>query len=410
MKLKKVYIHLVIFLLLYLEFGYRMVVAQSLSGTVKNLILLMISGSLVLVKIINRQYSINQKQLLLFFWLTLICTVSFLRDQNIGNAIILWITIVTGFAFAVTVKLEDAIRAFVNVMFFLSVCSLILFTVNIVAPQLTQQLPSLGLRYSYANAEVKDAFFSVCLVNSSSHRNYGMTWEPGAFALLLCIALYCYIAFAPRFEIKKLLLFVITIVTTFSTLGYIVMGMILLTTYVPKKTERKKRKAFYIIAVFLLLTLILKRELIYELVFEKLSGLFSGNSSDLSESASARINAVKYPLLAFLRYPILGIGYDNFWYLNTTYCNSVATNTILNWFALFGPLFGAPLTYFYLRLVYHAGKYVNMGKLKLLLLLIASVFLISTESLLRVSLIYVLVFYGCLVSPFQHIQKKDSIS
>lgn len=62
-------------------------------------------------------------------------------------------------------------------------------------------------------------------------RNSGPFWEPGSFAVFLTIALIMQIIIDNRFNLRKNLILLIAIVTTFSTTGYLVTMLILLSTF-----------------------------------------------------------------------------------------------------------------------------------------------------------------------------------
>lgn len=133
---------------------------------------------------------------------------------------------------------------------------------------------------------------------------------------------------------------------------------------------------------------------ITNIVFSKLDGLFSDNGN-LAYTTESRINAIKYPFQAFLSSPFIGIGYDSFSYLNKYICDGLAVNTILNWFACMGLLFGVPCTVCYLITIKKISKLIDLSIIPTILLLLASILMVSTESLLRISFIYVIIFYGC---------------
>ena len=135
----------------------------------------------------------------------------------------------------------------------------------------------------------------------------------------------------------------------------------------------------------------------YETVFGKLSG-FSLDEENV-QTTQDRINAIIYPGLAFLSNPLIGVGYDVFKFINESLCHSVATNTIVNWFAIGGITLGIPCTYFYLKAILKASAYLDLNIILKVALVVTFMFLVSTESLLRISLIYVIIFYGCLSRP-----------
>ena len=130
-----------------------------------------------------------------------------------------------------------------------------------------------------------------------------------------------------------------------------------------------------------------------ELTFGKLDGLFT-SPDNLNRTTESRIDAIIYPGLAFIESPFIGIGYLSFRIMIDTF-NLVPTNTVINWFAVFGATLGVPFTFFYL---YSINKFLKhrLNWLFLCLIFVVSIFLVSTESLFRISLIYVIIFFGTL--------------
>ena len=113
---------------------------------------------------------------------------------------------------------------------------------------------------------------------------------------------------------------------------------------------------------------------------------------------------------AFLSSPLFGVGYDKFSYINRTLCNGVATNTVINWFAVMGLFFGLPCIVGYLRTVLQVSNYAKLNLFAKILIIVASLLLISTESLLRISLVYTIIFYGFGNNNFTEENTEDAIS
>lgn len=388
--IKDVYLHLLVFTLIYVEFGYRMVVTGLVSGTARTLILLFATAPLIFF--LKR---FDPKRTIIFVYLTTLIAFNSLRGDSFENCIILFIPIYIGYIMASTVKIDEFAKTFNNVMFYLSLFSLFVFAVSLIAPSVIYSLPFIGYHLDTYSTKVYDALFSVAIINPGYIRNAGITWEPGAFAVLLSVALCSMLVFEKKRKPVRIIVFIIALITTFSTMGYFTLAGILLAFVFQKgRLNAKSRWNFFLLlAVIVAVVLCLPKD-IYELVFSKLEGLFSDDSVDIAETTQARIDAIKYPFAAFMESPIFGIGYENFAFLNATLCHGVATNTILNWFAAMGLLMGIPCTYYYFKLIFVCGKKMRLYLPGILILIVSLVLPISTESLLRISLIYILIFYG----------------
>lgn len=387
--LKKVYIHLLIFVLIYIEFGYPMVVTELLPGSIRILIILAVAFPLVFMIRSIRIASVAMVAYTIAF-----VALSSIRDASLGNSILWLIPIFVGFLVANTIDFLDLVKAFNSIMVFLAGYSILTFLISVLFPPLIQQLPFLGHRLG-SQATMHNAIFSVCISNATVARNYGIAWEPGAFCLLLCLSLFGLLTFEEKISKTKLFVVVCAIITTFSTMGYFCMfGIFLAFLFKRRSTNAKVRRFALIFTVAFVLLLIVLPASLTEVVFEKLSGLFS-EEEDLAYTTQVRLNAIIYPFEALSSSPFIGIGYDRFVELNKTLCDGMATNTILNWFAILGMFFGIPCTWFYVKFVWRNADYAKMSLISKIILVATAILLVSTESLLRISLMYVLVFYGC---------------
>ena len=386
--LKNIYLHILVFTLIYIEFGYQMVVANAVSGGIRMLILLAVVIPLLFTIKVIRRLSLH-----LIAYLIVLIMVNAMRDTSFKNSILLFIPVFVGFVIANSIKFMDLVKTFNSVVMFLAVFSLITFVISLLFPSIIASLPSLGKVYN-SPASMHNAIFSVCISNSTIVRNYGITWEPGAFSILLCLSLFSMLAFEEKVGKIKLAIIIVALLTTFSTMGYFVMiGILLAFSLKQRGTNNKIRNYALLLFGSLVLLMIVLPSSITDIVFEKLSGLFL-DGEDVAYTTLARLNAIKYPFEAFLSSPIMGVGYDNFSIVNRVLCDGVATNTIINWFASMGLLLGIPCTYAYIKFVVMNAKVAKINFWGRILIVISAILLVSTESLLRISLIYVLIFYA----------------
>lgn len=399
--LKKLYYYFFVFFVLYIEFGYRMVIANTVSGTIRTAGLLLLCVPLLfsLFKI-----KIPMQPVALLLYLTSVILLNMLRDVNKGNYILLFVAIFVGFVTAMTINFKHLVHVFVNIVVFLAGFSLLVFATRALLPEVLNNFPILWDPFDTTSAQIRDIGFSVVLVNTNTLRNFGFAWEPGAFAILLCAALYCNVTFYKKLNIVKTVILTITIITTFSTMGYIVLAIIYLVSIKRSYKHSKSTIIFLLFALMLLVFFMFLPTSVIEVVFSKLSGIFSNSAA---ETTQARLDAIEYPLKAFLGSPIIGVGYDRFAIINKEQCNNVATNTIVNWFASMGVLFGVPCTFFYLNFASKSARFSRGGLFKFLLLATVFVLMVSTQSLLRISFIYVIIFFGCQKNLFYEEKLKQ---
>lgn len=386
-KVKEIYLYLAIYMVIYIEFGYQMVVANQVSGFLRMMMLLIFT-----IPVLFYTHKVEKRPLVYFSLIICYIFANVLRDDALFDYIFLLIPIFVGAIFAMSIEVEDFVKIYGNIMLFLSIYSLVVYAINIFFPALIQRLPFLSNVYTYA-AEIHNAFFAVAITNSEIVRNYGIAWEPGAFSLLVCVALIFETTFYRNINYKRVLIFIITIITTFSTSGYIAMFGILYACLFYKRKFTKKEKNILCLMFCLMIVFVLTTpDQIMNLVFDKLNGLFSGG--ELAYTTQSRLNAIKYPLQAFFSSPFTGVGFEKFMIINRTLCDSVATNTIINWYAVLGMFLGLPCCIGLFSCLYKIAKRINAPKINAVILCVAMTLLLSTESLLRISLVYILVFWG----------------
>ena len=121
-------------------------------------------------------------------------------------------------------------------------------------------------------------------------------------------------------------------------------------------------------------------------VFNKLD--VSG--TNVNESTSVRINAIIYPLSAFLSSPYFGVGYDEYLFIQERFCENMATCSFLNWLCLFGIVGGIiPIIGCVRFFTVNNHRVMTNG-----ILFIFTLLLFSTENFIIIMFIYMLVFYG----------------
>ncbi len=149
-----------------------------------------------------------------------------------------WLQITAIYCICVKNHWRDILEAFLNIMTFLTIESLICYSL-LTSTNLGSALPvsvsSHGAKYNLLPGFV----FSV----GASGRNCGMFWEPGIFATMLIISLIISLLFAHqnapklfgkqnRKYTKRMLLFVIALFTTSSSAGIVLFGLFAILAWV----------------------------------------------------------------------------------------------------------------------------------------------------------------------------------
>lgn len=250
-------------------------------------------------------------------------------------------------------------------------------------------------------------------IGSLTVRTGGIFWEPGVFQMYLNLAILFEIFLYYGNNKKRLCIYTIALILTFSTTGYLAF-MWIITTFIlfGHKNNIIKIKnllifiGFPIVAFFTCLIMIYTN--IGQTVFGKLFNIKDG-------STMVRLASVLINLDIMKEHPFAGIGMasmaDEF--ERRSYLSSIIwgwtrqnTNTLLYQFAAHGLFFGIPFT---------IGTYQLGGKLTTKLFMKLSIFIMFLmlyigENLMTSIFPYILVFYGIdhLSKSYKDIDKKFS--
>lgn len=230
---------------------------------------------------------------------------------------------------------------YVKLFYFLSVFSLVMLGIYLVFPAIVHMLPTISNEYGLT---AYTALFSTItnFGNMAFPRNQGVFWEPGAYQTFVNIAV-AIVLFSTTFEKKRtkyLIVYGITILTTFSTTGYIVFCGLLLVYCLNKifiaKSENKILKYIVILMLLVIVFLVgysmLPKDIRFQL-FGKLASYFE-NKGQYS-STSVRVKAVETAISNFFAHPFLGCG-TGIDATGVSETEQLMTCTPANYFAFYG--------------------------------------------------------------------------
>lgn len=184
-------------------------------------------------------------------------------------------------------------------------------------------------------------------------RNAGFAWEPGAFAVFLCFAIFCN-GIRTGYRIKKnksLLVFIVALVTTQSTTGFITLILMLFVWLIFKKK-------FALALIIIPLTLWVNS---LPFMGEKIDDQqdYASDFSVLNIDPRYHYNVNRFVAFIlyfeeFLRHPVLGLGgYDDgTWLRRNGYDNISLASGIGQMLAMYGAI----MTLLYFLLVYQTIK------------------------------------------------------
>lgn len=208
---------------------------------------------------------------------------------------------------------------FVNFLYFLAVFSLIFYPTqffppieslikntigSIITPFGTGDFPA-GYRSTTLIFFNYQHTYGQEIITAAFPRNCGAFWEPGLFAVFLNLALLTNIFVNNTLLMsKKNLVLIITIVTTLSTTGYIVLFLIIISTFIFQKNVAK------IILSIPLIVIIIYVSYTYVWELEFMAGKIDKNMGVASDDRESRFGAFIYHFDELREFPFGGVSMD----------------------------------------------------------------------------------------------------
>lgn len=236
-------------------------------------------------------------------------------------------------------------KAFVKVMVFLAIWSLMLWV--LAQFKLDKYLPTIK---NLSGLEFRHTIFAFMPVNRDYLiRNWGAFWEPGAFQAYLSLALIFDLFYLKNRKPFNFIILSITILSTFSTTGYLCLGLILLVYLFAGDKQCKLNKMLVFIMIILGSFIIFSSEKIINMVFKK---LFFDDINQSSSFGARYYSIVGNIAIMFDEGLIVGTGIANYSTIYKGVVNNMGyfldmsnTNTIFIDLARFGWLVGGVNVY-----------------------------------------------------------------
>lgn len=233
---------------------------------------------------------------------------------------------------------------FDDFLFFISIIALLTEVLAYIMPMLLNFLPKVlnTTGYVYSSFFVGGLLITTN-VSETFIRASSIFWEPGAYAFYLILGIMYQLFKKEKINSKRLIVYIISLIITFSTTGYIVLGVMMIADIMSRKLNNKSNVIKYLCAIIAFLVIIVslfsQDSVIYQAVFAK---LFSGTSS-----ATTRYSSLFNGIKVALSHPLLGVGdnldkYMEIYVKTSQYSNGglSITNTIVAQAASYGCLFG----------------------------------------------------------------------
>lgn len=219
---------------------------------------------------LNRKIVYNKKSRLpfvVFAFLMLIYIVKFIAIDFLFIAY--YLSLIAIAFFVITTLGASFFKYYEKIVYFLAVLSILLLVIQVIYEPLLVQLAKLVERLLFIPPSEKYTTMVIYTINHNNtpgFRNCGFAWEPGPYSVLLIIAIFFrFLINGIKFD-KHIIVFIIAILTTFSTTGYI--GLIALLAFFLYNKRKKilliAGPIFILVTTFAFLSLPFLKEKIFE--------------------------------------------------------------------------------------------------------------------------------------------------
>lgn len=313
-----------------------------------------------------------------------------------GGYVITLLFFLTSYIYVRTVPLNKFLSIFENIVWWITLVSVPVFIISYFVPNIRALFPTItnaGFN-TYANLFI--TVIPLWDTDSSLFRLYGPFNEPGMYQIYLNLALLFHIHLNGRLQLKKAIVYILALLLTLSTAGYICLAFVLL-GYMFSLNRRENKYKNYAIALLIIIafgliytqTTLLTSE---SDVFRKFS---AENVSAVSREASVIVN-----LETFMKNPIAGVGFSNIQDIFESICQSKYgfsqgisnTNSILFPFATLGLFFGL----FWCYGIYLFARIFGANITSRTLTVLAVFLMMSGELVFGCFWIYAFIGYGIL--------------
>lgn len=293
-----------------------------------------------------RVVSLNVKYIFVFALLLIPYTLSYyFRECSTNMFIIYLLYIFVGYFVSTRIAFDDFFEVFEKAIYFICVYSLVIEIIVYIIPSIRFVFPIVVNTAN--NSCVNFVFSGIGLENFGTPflRNRGIFWEPGVFQIYLNLALIIYLFYQKKFSLKRIVVYSLGVFITFSTAGYIVYALIMLTYFINSKdfiSINKTYRRLFIFAFSVVFLAVFFSEIgnvLYGGIFAKFN---MKNGSFLS-----RYNSIVADYYMVKSSPWIGVGMGSVDSLTEYYARLVLnvyassnSNGIFYQFAAYGLVFG----------------------------------------------------------------------
>ena len=340
----------------------------------------------------------NQKGIIInktrFFWYMFIgffmVASSILNLEDVSNELTVLLSLLFSLLIVSHLQFNTFKIIYSKLMYVITLFSLVIFVLYVIFPQLNSINVVVDLDGNTSSY--------IFLFNkfTNLNRNCAFFWEPGVFQTFIILAMIFEFSFK-KLDIKRIIVFFLGLFSTFSTTAFIVMVLFgLLIVFNKRNTSRSAKTT--VIALFLIAAILVVRN--YEFFFSynitsttfgKILHFFDTRQDGIGfSSASVRIYSVIKPIEYFIYKPLFGWGYEGLKVAIFDYTHGINTCTFVNYFAVYGLIFGIVMIRGYVGLI----RGLNLSKYSSLIIFVILFFATGSENYVRNSFFLLITIFG----------------
>ncbi len=355
---------------------------------------------LVIRYIKYQKYKNNSFILLMLIALMFISIIVKLDFQFYNFTILLYL--ILSYIYISLYEIKDILKWFCMIIIFLSIYSLI--GCYIVYPIMLNKIGMDNISNSIlyfsniAGTPFLNFFFSFPVLLPNYIRNFGIFTEPGFFQyyLILCMCILInFNFFSKKFKIFAMFVIVATIISTFSTAGYICMILLLFPLFVYKflmlikqsKKEEQKKIIIYF-AFIIILVAILIYLFINHFHFNNLNQMFKMIITKLTtknDSTTTRLYSMFFTFKMVINSFVIGNRFQN-----VIDANVVIANTNISFAAIYGAISGLLIVILQFRFC----KILTNNKFCLFLIFVVLLLSVNNHLFIGVNSFWIMLLLG----------------
>lgn len=351
---------------------------------------------------INQSIKFNVESIIVYniLLINIVFTMIFNQDFTQGYYV-LTMSLTSGLFFSTLMNKDEFYDVYINIIVFLSVFSLV--CTYIILPVFGFAKQWFPIFINEHGIEYINLLFATPIINEGFYRNVGIYSEPGMFQVFITFGLIAELFLINRrASIKKVIILLITMISTFSPAAYVQVVMILFAYCIKSKDVKMKLNFKKLVKVILLLSIII---LIVISLFPDTTILFTDSIEKLSKEGSSlegRSAVIIANTLAGLKNPFSGLGITNgFEYVHSEFLRNITdsnTSTTTAIFLVFGIIATIVMIYLQIKLIFSSKS----GFICNFILFLAFLMSINSQLLIYDQMFYVICFSGFMKSSNEY--------